>query len=88
MSFLLGRRVIFPGGPWHNQRSRVYLALADGGNANAISPDNLRFSTALISMLAFDADAGGAGCGIGNHRGRDGACAVAGQTVNVTNSGL
>jgi hypothetical protein len=40
-------------------------------------------SGALLSMFAVDADAGGAGCGKGNHRGRDGACAVAGQTVNV-----
>jgi|tagenome__1003787_1003787.scaffolds.fasta_scaffold19758177_1 hypothetical protein len=43
----------------------------------------LTVSAALVSLLAFDADAAGAGCGKGNHRGRDGACAVAGQTVNV-----
>ena len=38
---------------------------------------------ALLSMFAVDARAGGAGCGKGNNRGTDGACRVAGQTVNV-----
>jgi hypothetical protein len=43
----------------------------------------LALSGALFSMFAVDADAGGAGCGKGNNRGQDGACRVAGQTVNV-----
>jgi hypothetical protein len=42
----------------------------------------LAVSGALLLLLASGADAAGAGCGKGNHRGRDGACAVAGQTVN------
>ena len=40
-------------------------------------------SGALLLMIELDANAAGAGCGKGNRRGHDGACAVAGQTVNV-----
>jgi hypothetical protein len=68
------------------RRGRVYVARVMKTTEERTMRKTLTMLAAggaLLSMFAVDADAGGAGCGKGNHRGRDGACAVAGQTVNV-----